>query len=187
VNAKLSLDAEVGGENPTVAQTMAQLENAKWELAQTTVRAPAVGYATLVTLTVGDRATQFKSVMSFVVSDELTIVGLFSPNGFQTIKPGAAVSLVFDNDPGRRYSAKILEIPRGVGQGQVATSGTLARSTAIGGTREYPAVISVPEQLDRTALRVGMPGNATVFAENAGAIGFVASILLWVSSYTAYL
>ena len=30
-------------------------------------------------------------------------------------------------------------------------------------------------------------GSATAFADNAGAIGLLASILVWVSSYTAYL
>jgi multidrug resistance efflux pump len=186
-NAKLALDAEIGGENPTVAQITAQLDNAKWELGQTTVRALADGYATTVALTIGDRATQFKPIMSFVVADELMIIGLFSPNGFQTIKPGAAVSLVFDDDPGRRYSAKILEIPRGVGQGQIATSGTLANANVLGGARQYPAVISLPEGIDRASLRLGMPGNATVYAENAGVIGLIAFILFWISSYTAYL
>ena len=138
-------------------------------------------------LTIGDRATQFKPIMSFVVADELMIVGLFSPNGFQTIKHGAAVSLVFDDDPGRRYNAKILEIPRGVGQGQIVTSGTLANANVLGGARQYPAVISLPEGVDRASLRVGMPGNATVYAENAGVIGLIAYILFWISSYTAYL
>jgi len=32
-----------------------------------------------------------------------------------------------------------------------------------------------------------MPGTATVFSEKAGAIGLLMSILVWVSSYTAYL
>ena len=32
-----------------------------------------------------------------------------------------------------------------------------------------------------------MPGTATVFAENAGVIGLLMLILVWVSSYTAYL
>ena len=39
-----------------VAQLQAQLDNANWELSQTTIRAPADGYVTLVTVTVGDRA-----------------------------------------------------------------------------------------------------------------------------------
>jgi hypothetical protein len=32
-----------------------------------------------------------------------------------------------------------------------------------------------------------MPGTATVFAHNAGPIGLLMSILVWISSYTAYL
>jgi hypothetical protein len=32
-----------------------------------------------------------------------------------------------------------------------------------------------------------MPGSATVFAANAGVIGLLMSILVWISSYTAYL
>jgi multidrug resistance efflux pump len=39
-SAKLALDSEIGGVNTTVAQMQAQLENAVWELAQTTIRAP---------------------------------------------------------------------------------------------------------------------------------------------------
>lgn len=186
-SAKLTLDSEIGGVNTSVAQIQAQLDNATWELTQTSVRAPADGYVTIVTMTVGDRATQSRSVMSFVVEKEITIVGLFSQNGFQTIKLGAAVDIVFDNAPGRIYHAKITSIPKGVGQGQVAVSGTLARTTALGGTTAFPAEISVPDEMSRDSLRLGMSGSATVFAANAGVIGLLASILVWVSSYTAYL
>ena len=125
--------------------------------------------------------------MSFIVENEITIVGMFSQNGFQTVKVGAPVDIVFDNAPGRIYHAKIIEIPKGVGQGQVATSGTLARTNAIGGTIVFPATISVPDEMSRDSLRLGMSGNATAFAENAGVIGLLASILVWISAYTAYL
>jgi hypothetical protein len=94
---------------------------------------------------------------------------------------------VFDNDPGRIHRPTILDIPRGVGQGQVAVSGKLARVGSIGGADAFPALISVPEGMEREHLRVGMLGTATVFADNAGVIGLIMSILVWVSSYTAYL
>jgi hypothetical protein len=42
--------------------------------------------------------------------------------GFQTINPGAPVELVFDNDPGRVHHGTILDIPLGVGQGQVGAA-----------------------------------------------------------------
>ena len=137
-SAKLALDSEIDGVNTTVAQIRAQLENAEWELLQTTVRAPADGYVTLVTLTVGDRALQARSVMSFVVEDEITIVGMFAQNGFQAIKVGAHVEIVFDNAPGRVFRARIVGIPKGIGQGQIAVSGTLARTSALGGAALSP-------------------------------------------------
>lgn len=97
------------------------------------------------------------------------------------------MTLVFDNNPGKRFQAKIMEVPQGVGQGQIAISGTLARRHQIGGTKEFPAMISIPDDVDRDHLRLGMPGTATVFNDKAGVIGLIASILIWVNSYTAYL
>ncbi|WP_298374535.1 biotin/lipoyl-binding protein [uncultured Bradyrhizobium sp.] len=186
-SAKLALDSEIGGINTSVAQIQAQLENANWELAQTTVRAVADGYVTAVALTVGDRALQARSTMSFIVENEIAIVGMFSQNGFQTIKIGTPVDVVFNNAPGLIYHATISGIPKGVGQGQIAVSGTLARTTALGGASVFPAEISVPAEMSRDSLRLGMSGTATAFAGNAGVIGLLSCILVWVSAYTAYL
>jgi multidrug resistance efflux pump len=112
---------------------------------------------------------------------------MFSQNGFQTIKEGTAVDIVFDNAPGRIYHARITAIPKGIGQGQVAVSGTLARTNALGGATVFPAEMSIPDEMSRESLRLGMSGSATAFADNAGVIGLLASILVWISSYTAYL
>ncbi|CAH1660872.1 HlyD family secretion protein [Chelatococcus asaccharovorans] len=187
LSAKLAMDSQIGGINTAVASTQAQLENARWELEQTTIRATGDGYVTAMALAVGDRALQARSVMSFIDSDQITLIGTFAPNGFETIKPGAMVKLVFDNIPGRIFDARIMEIPLGVGQGQLAVSGMLARVGSIGGAQGYPAVISIPDPVAREYLRLGMPGTATVFADNAGVIGLIKSILVWISSYTAYL
>jgi multidrug resistance efflux pump len=187
LSAKAALDSTVGNINTTVLQTRAQLDDAKWELQQTTVRAPSDGYVSTMGLAVGARALQARAAMSFIVTSDLTIVGTFLQNGFHTIRPGAPVKLVFDNDPGRIHDARITAIPEGVGEGQIAVSGMLTRVTALGGTGAYPAEISIPDHADRAMLRLGTSGTATVFAENAGVIGLIAHILVWVRSYTAYL
>jgi hypothetical protein len=62
----------------------------------------------------------------------------------------AAVKLVFDDDPGRIHAATVTEIPQGVGQGQIAAGGMLAKVGSIGGAKPDPAVISVTKDLDRT-------------------------------------
>jgi len=185
--AKLAMDSEIGGVNTAVAQIQAQLDQARWELEQTTVRAVGDGYVTGLALTVGDRALQARAVMSVVVGTEMRIIGMFSPNGFNTIKPGALVKIVFDERPGQIFSATIVDIPKGVGEGQITTSGTLVRSSSVRGANSYPAVISIPVGFDNAALRLGMPGTATVFSANAGVIGLIKDILIWIDSYTAYL
>jgi multidrug resistance efflux pump len=186
-SARIAMESEIGGVNTTVAQIQAQLGHARWELDQTTIRAPDDGYVSTMGVTVGTRALQARSLMSFIVADDITIVGMFPPNGFQTIKPGAKVKLVFGDIPGRIFDATIVDIPRGVGQGQIAVSGMLARVGSIGGVNAYPVTISIPKEIDRDQLRLGMPGAATVFADNAGVIGLLMSILVWINSYLAYL
>ena len=75
INARLALGSEIGGENTTVAQLNAQLENAQWELEQTTVRSAGDGYVTVMALAVGARAVPLRAALSFVLANELAIVG----------------------------------------------------------------------------------------------------------------
>ena len=125
------------------------------------------------------------ALIAFCSAVLATLFGTLAVFGLQRV--GKRVRLFFDADPGRIYEATITEIPKGVGQGQIAVSGTLARVGSIGGTGAYPAVISIPQNADRSILRLGTSGTATVFSETAGAIGLIAHILLWIQSYVAYL
>jgi multidrug resistance efflux pump len=106
--------------------------------------------------------------MSFIVANDIEIVGVFDQNGFKNIKRGALVKLVFANKPGVVYYTKIADVLRGTGQGQVTVSGTLARAETVGTSSTYPARIDVPKDLDPDMLRLGMVGTATVISDNAG-------------------
>jgi RND family efflux transporter MFP subunit len=170
-----------------VDQLRGQLDKARFELDQTTIRAPANGYVSTMGLEKGERATAFKSVMSFIVSDRIQIVGIFSQNGFQTIKPNADVQFVLANNPGKIYSSTIGDILSGVGEGQLASSGILTRITSFAMTGEYPALINPPKDIDPSALRLGMSGTATVYAPNSGPLGLLGWILLKVRALVLYL
>jgi multidrug resistance efflux pump len=187
INARLALGSEIGGENTTVAQLNAQLENAQWELDQTTIRAAGDGYISAMTLAVGARAVPLRGALSFILANEIMLIGVFDQNGFKNIKRGAPVKLVFANRPGEVYYSEIADVLRGIGQGQVAVSGTLARAETVGTSTTYPAEIELPKNIDPDMLRLGMVGTATVISDKAGPIGFLATILLWVKAYAAYL
>ncbi len=49
------------------------------------------------------------------------------------------------------------------------------------------AITTSDDGMTITVNSTGMPGTATVFAANAGVIGILKHILVWISSYTAYL
>ena len=187
LNAKLALGSEIEGENTTVAQLIAQLDNAQWQLEQTTVRAPADGYVSTMALAVGARVLPARAAVSFIVAADIMIVGVFPQNGSETVQSGAAVKLVFLDRPGQIYQSTVGDAFRGIGQGQVAVSGMLARAETVGTSTEYPVQINLPDGIDRNALQLGKVGTATVFADNAGPIGILANILLWVKAYAAYL
>ena len=187
INARLALGSEINGENTTVAQLNAQLENAQWELEQTTVRAASDGYVTSLVLAVGARAVPFRGALSFIVADDTFIIGVFDQNRFRNIKRGAPVKIVFANRPGEVHYSEIADVLREIGQGQVAVSGTLARAETVGTSATYPARIGVPKDMDPDMLRLGMVGTATVISDRAGPIGLLATLLLWVKAYVAYL
>lgn len=168
-------------------QLRAQLDKAQYDLDQTTIRAPGDGYVSTLTLNKGDRATSSKSVMSFIVSDGIQFVGIFSQNGFQTIKPGALVQFALSNNPGHLYSSTIAAIVSGVGEGQIASSGTLARITSFPMTAEYPAIIDTPKEIDASTLRPGMSGTATVYAPHSTPFDIFGWLLLYGRAFALYL
>ena len=140
-----------------------------------------------VTLSVGDRALQAQGAMSFIVENQIMLVGLFSQNGFQTIREGTPVEIVFDNFPGRIYHARVITISKrywpgtGCGVWNTGQDHRSRRRDNISGRDLHPG------RYQPSFLRLGMSGSATAFSPKAGVIGLLASILVWISSYTAYL
>jgi RND family efflux transporter MFP subunit len=168
-------------------QLRAQLDKAKYDLDQTIIRAPGDGYVSTLTLNKGDRATSSKSVMSFIVSNQIQLMGIFSQNGFQTIKPGAQVQFALSNNPGHLYSSTIGDVVSGVGEGQIASSGTLARIASFPMTAEYPATINIPKEIDPSTLRPGMSGTATVYAPHSTPFDIFGWVLLYARALVLYL
>jgi multidrug resistance efflux pump len=170
-----------------VEQLRAQRDAAKYDLDQTTILAPGDGYVSSLTISKGDRAAPLKPVLSFIVADGIKLVGIFSQNGFQTIKPGARVQFALASNPGQLYSSTIGDIVSGVGEGQITSSGTLARVASLPMTSEYPAIINRPEDIDPSTLRPGMSGTATVYAPDSAPLDKIGWILLYGRALALYL
>src|SRR6185503_8399585 len=84
-----------------VAAIRAQLENAKWELSQTTVTAPTTGYAINVQLRPGSFTTAFPAnpAMTFV-EQTYQVIALFQQNELHQIEPGNEAEFTLNTYPG---------------------------------------------------------------------------------------
>ena len=113
-----------------VETTRAQLDNAQWELSQTTVLAPGNGTMVNVMLRPGFfvAGMPFNEVMTFV-DNEYQIFALFGQNELHQVEPGNEAEITLDTYPGRIIKAHVDSIIWAQGQGQVEASGDLPKTT----------------------------------------------------------
>ena len=82
--AKIALNSEIGGENTRVAQSLAELRQAEFDLEQTVVKAPTDGFATQLALRPGVMAVPLPlaPVMTFVHTEETLYAAAFRQTRF---------------------------------------------------------------------------------------------------------
>jgi hypothetical protein len=125
--------------------------------------------------------------MTFIDAETVIFLGIFPQNGFAKIGPGTKVRMILNNLPGRILETEVIGVISGTSDGQVAAAGTLPDIASLGNGDEYAVRIKPPAALRREDMRVGMAGSATIFTDEAGAIGILAQVLLWIGALTSYL
>ncbi len=141
--AKFKLSARSGGDQAAVAQakakvatakaqaaaTRADLDNARWELSQTVMVAPANGWVMNLQLRPGSMVVgvPLAPAMTFV-EDAYQIIALYQQNELHKVQPGDAAELAINTLPGQIIKARVNSIVWGQGQGQLPTSGVLPQT-----------------------------------------------------------
>ena len=105
----------------------AQLDSARWQLAETTVRAPSDGYVVNLQLRPGNFVTSvpMASSLAFVSRELETVIVSFSQSAVRRIDVGNAADVVFTNRPGETFSGTVGRIVGLSAQSQLTASGQL--------------------------------------------------------------
>jgi len=183
------LGAKANGEYAQVAQVRAQLESAKWDLSQTTVTAPANGYAINVQLRPGSMTAAFPAlpVLTFV-EDELQVIALYQQNELTKVAPGNEAEIALETHPGRIIKAKVDSIIWAQGQGQQAASTVLPTTGAMPvHQNRFPVKLEIEPRDKELFLAAGAMGHAAIYTEHVEAIHILRKILLRVGTITNYL
>jgi len=187
--ARVAFEAESGGLNPEVRQIIAQLDNKRWELEQTTVRAPANGYTTQVALRPGQFVTPnlFAAVMVFVHEEKPMLVASLPQNVIANIKPGLEAELAFKSYPGRIYKATVKRIMPTTAEGQFEASGDLRTLTSSRAKGRIPVVFEYDEDVVALNLPGGSQAIVAVYTERVHALAIMRKILLRIKSWENYI
>ena len=172
-----------------VASIRAQLANAKWELEQTTVVAPADGYAINVQLRPGSFTAAFPitPAMTFV-EEKYQVIALFAQNELQLVEPGNEAEFALNAHPGRIIKGSVDSIVWAQGQGQVPNS-TQLPMTGYGPMPpgRFPVRISVAERDADLFLPAGALGHGALYTEHGAAIQILRKVFLRVGAKLDYL
>ncbi len=171
-----------------VETTRAQLATAKWDLTQTTVRAPGNGTMVNVMLRPGYfvAGMPFNEVMTFV-DNEYQIFALFNQNELHQVEPGNEVEITLDTYPGRVIKGHVDSVIWAQAQGEIEASGDLPR-TGIANLPpgRFPVKVIVADKDKALFLAAGARGSAAIYTEHLALLHILRKVLLRVSSYLDY-
>jgi len=183
------MSGRLGDEYAPVAQIRAQLDNARWELEQTTVTAPADGYAINVQLRPGSFTTAFPvtPAMTFV-EETYQVIALFHQNELHQVQPGDRAEFTLNAHPGRIIRAQVDSIVWAQGQGQVANT-TQLPMTGYGPLPpgRFPVKLAVVGDDTSLFLPAGAIGDGAIYTQHLAALHVIRMVILRVGAKLDYL
>jgi multidrug resistance efflux pump len=108
-----------GADNPQIREALAALEQARLDLARTTLRAPGDGVVTNLQLNIGQFAAAGKPALTFLDARLVWLQAFVRENSLEYISSGTRAEVVLDVLPGRVLPARVESLGWGVGEGDV--------------------------------------------------------------------
>ncbi|UVK53513.1 HlyD family secretion protein [Mesorhizobium sp. AR02] len=166
----ISAKAALGGnpdietdKHPTVMAALAARDKAAYNLAQTTVKAPADGVISQASsFKVGQFVGSGTPLFSLVETDDTWIDANFKETQLTNMKPGQKAEIVVDTYPGKTFEATV----KAIGAGTGAEFSLLPAQNATGNwvkvTQRIPVRLELTDPDAKMALRTGMSASVTV-------------------------
>ena len=181
---KERLLAQVDGDLAEVAQIKAQLENARWELSQTTTYAPANGWVINLQLRPGSMVVPMPAFVAMTfVEDEYQVIATFAQNELHQVAPGNEAEIALPTLPGEIIKARVDSIVWAQGQGQMAPSGQIPTAMAAHiQPGRFAVRLDVDEKYRDVFLAAGAVGSGAIYTDSGKAIHILRKVFLRISS-----
>lgn len=167
---------------------IASLDQAKFDLDETVVRAPDDGYVTQMALRPGMMAVPLplRPVMVFVNKSEKLFVGAFNQRSLLRLKEGYEAEVIFDALPGRVFKGKITNVAPNIAEGQFQASGLLVSSDSLLRRGRAFAIIELEQDWDALGLPDGANAEVAVYSDVFTHVAVMRRVLLRMKSWQNY-
>jgi len=186
---KLGRKVDLDRTRAKMQSTQAQLDGAKYNLEQTTVRAPGDGVMTNVeALRPGARvvAAPVRQSMVFVDDSKRIVAAQIQQIYMRYIEPGQPAEIAFKMYPGKVYSATVESITPGSAQGQIAPSGLLPSAIP-----EVHGPLFVRLKLDdeqfANSLPAGATGEVAIYSPKGKSAQIIRKVIIRTSAIMNYI
>jgi multidrug resistance efflux pump len=176
-----------------------QLNDARYDLEKTEVRAPANGYAVGVTLTVGQRVTSHSQAgwIAFVNQDKSTLA-LGIPQGYaRYIEEGQSAEVTFKILPGKIFTATVEKIAPATPAAQLDPSGAIPMAPT---AQDVPQPLAIILKLEEGAFEGaglsplsiaqtpgGAFGNGAIYTESSAMSHIIRKVMLRMTAWINYI
>lgn len=187
--ARLEATAAVEGVNTDVARIQGELATARYELEQTTVRAPTDGVVIQLFLRPGMYVVPMplRPVLVFMHAEAPSFAGAFLQNSSQRLIEGSEAEVILPAVPGRFFKARVASAGAYVPQGQLQPSGTLVDPEQIKGDGRIVVQIDFEEDLSKYHIVPGSTGEVAIYTKHFHHLQVIRKVLLRMKSWLYYL
>lgn len=190
---QIKTNVEHNGENASVSEIRAKLEQARWNLDQTVVLAPTDGIIPNVQLNEGALMLPLKAAF-VLVQKQQSVIAYYAQNELQAVKPGDEVELALKTEPGKVIKAKLEYVVDATSQGIMNNAGSaLAGSTSgIPNTaKELPdtdskLIAKFVLNENEPPLTVGARGMAVIYSDNWKPMHLIRKVMVRMNSNMNY-
>jgi multidrug resistance efflux pump len=172
----------------TVPAVQAQLEDARFNLAQCRVTAPADGYVVDWQVREGTMLVPMPMAPAgtFIDTGETAIVAVFPQNYLTHVRPGNEVELALDPYPGRLLTGTVDTVIEASGEGQFAPGGTIPRVATIGSQGMLAVKIRLTGDAEAVKVPLGAGGTVAIYTDQGKPVHIVSKVAIRMKKWLLY-
>jgi multidrug resistance efflux pump len=184
-----------GLRNPKVRQALAALDQARLDLRNTEVVAPANGVVTNLRLANGQYVAPGQPLLSFLENGPRWISADLRENQLGNVEPGQKVLVAFDVMPGKLFRGRVQSIGWGISQGDEAPTGQLSNVEAPQGWLREPQrfpvrILLLPGDDKGSTFEIGRSGaqaNVVIFTSDKSLLNPIGRLWIKIVALLSYL